>query len=272
MLETVKKLYPLDPIAASCLTFSIQRYGQNERSLFSFLAATGRGSLRDYEPTETLTYNLANVYDYVTYNFYTSLSSVNSDTMNWRAMQVAIERIESGIIPNNMVANCSKLVKTIGMLNLFCRRVRLDDAFIRTYAENALDIKNADKYIEKLVSNKIIRFASYKSQYILFEGTDIDIESELYKAAAIVPVPSVGVEDIAPYVKQKAMMAVSSYYKTGTPRFSQYLISNEPKTPETTDEIDGYINLIFPLSISFFYYVFHKMFIKWSIHNFNECN
>ena len=49
-LETAKKLYPLDPIAASCLTFSIQRYGQNERSLFSFLAATGRGSLRDYEP------------------------------------------------------------------------------------------------------------------------------------------------------------------------------------------------------------------------------
>ena len=27
-LETAKKLYPLDPIAASCLTFSIQRYGQ----------------------------------------------------------------------------------------------------------------------------------------------------------------------------------------------------------------------------------------------------
>ena len=247
-LETAKKLYPLDPIAASCLTSSIQRYGQNERSLFSFLAATGRDSLRNYEPTETLTYNLANVYDYVTYNFYTSLSSVNSDTMNWRAMQVAIERIESGVIPHNMISNSCKLVKTIGLLNLFCHRVKLDDAFIRIYATNALDIKNVDKYIEKLVSCKIIRFASYKSQYILFEGTDIDIEGELYKAATIVPIPSVDVEDIVPYVKQKAMMAVASYYKTGTPRYSQYVISNEPKTPETTDEIDGYINLIFPLS------------------------
>lgn len=247
-LETAKKLYPLDPISASCLTFAIQRYGQNERSLFSFLAATGRGSLKDYEPTETLTYNLANVYDYVTYNFYTSLSSVNSDTMNWRAMQVAIERVESGVIPNTMISNCCKLVKSIGLLNLFCKRVKLDDAFIRIYATNALDIKNADKCLEKLISCKIIRYASYKSQYILFEGTDIDIESELYKAATIVPVPSVGVEDIAPYVKQKAMMAVSSYYKTGTPRYSQYVISNEPKIPETTDEIDGYINLIFPLS------------------------
>ena len=116
-LETAKKLYPLDPISASCLTFAIQRYGQNERSLFSFLAATGKGSLKDYEPTETLTYNLANVYDYVTYNFYTSLASVNSDTMNWRAMQVAIERVESGVIPNAMIANCCKLVKTIGLLN-----------------------------------------------------------------------------------------------------------------------------------------------------------
>ena len=247
-LETAKKLYPLDPISATCLTYCIQRYGQNERSLFSFLAATGKGSLRDFEPTESQTYNLSYVYDYVTYNFYTSLSAVNSDTMNWRAMQVAIERVESGVIPNMMICNCCKLVKTIGLLNLLCRRVKLDDSFIKIYAANALGIKNSEKYIEKLVACKIIRYASYKSQYILFEGTDIDIESELYKASAIVPVPSVSVEDILPYVKQKAMMAVASYYKTGTPRFSQYLISNEPKTPEITDEIDGYINLIFPLS------------------------
>ena len=247
-LETAKKLYPLDPIAAACLTLSIQRYGQNERSLFSFLAATGKGSLKSFEPSETLTFSLTEVYDYVTYNFYTALTSVNSDTMNWRAMQVAIERVESGIIPNGLIANCCKLVKTIGMLNLFCRSIRLDDAFLRVYATKALDINNFDKCIDRLLVNKVIRFASYKSQYILFEGTDIDIESELYKAATIVPVPSIEVEDIIPYIKQKVMLAVSSYYMTGTPRYFQYVISNEPKTQDVSDEIDGYINLIFPLS------------------------
>ena len=36
-VKTSKMLYPLDAVAASCLTLAIQRYGQNERTLFSFL-------------------------------------------------------------------------------------------------------------------------------------------------------------------------------------------------------------------------------------------
>ena len=35
--ERMILLNPIDPLAASCLTLAIQKYGQNERSLFSFL-------------------------------------------------------------------------------------------------------------------------------------------------------------------------------------------------------------------------------------------
>ena len=57
--EIALKLYPLDPFAANCLTQSIQRYGQNERTLFSFLAAKGLGSLSEFEPKYNVTYNFA---------------------------------------------------------------------------------------------------------------------------------------------------------------------------------------------------------------------
>ncbi len=41
--------------------------------------------------------------------------------------------------------------------------------------------------IDLLNRHKIIRYAEYKSQYMLFEGTDVDIEGELLKASGVVP-------------------------------------------------------------------------------------
>ena len=132
------------------------------------------------------------------------------------------------------------------MLNLFYNGILVDIAFLEIYASKALGIKNPTSIIEKLTTNKIIRFAAYKSQFILFEGTDINIEDELYKAATIVPVPKLIAVEIAPYVK-KTVVASASYYKTGTPRYFQFVVSNEPYDVEPTGDEDGFVNLIFPL-------------------------
>ena len=244
--ETASKFYPLDPISSVCLTYSMQRYGQNERTLFSFLASKDRFSLSTFRPEENRTYNLADVHDYIIFNFFTFLSEANADSMDWRAIRIAIERIESGIVPSEMVDGCLAIVKSIGLLSLFCRNITIDNNLLSEYAIRALGIVNPASYIEKLTVLKIIRYASYKAQYILFEGTDIDIESELYKAASIVPTLSLTVENIGPYVHQKAILAQSAYYKKGTPRYFQYVITNVPYTTGPQGDVDGYINLIFP--------------------------
>lgn len=54
----------MDLFAAQALTMSIQRYGQNERTLFSFLEATGDGSLQSFGETPFSTFSLADIYDY----------------------------------------------------------------------------------------------------------------------------------------------------------------------------------------------------------------
>lgn len=245
--RTSKMLYPLDAISASCLTLAIQRYGQNERTLFSFLHDTTSNSINSFIPNDTTTYNLAVVYDYIIYNFYAVLAETNIDSTNWRAIRVAIERVESGIINKNNINDALKIVKTIGLLNLFYNGVIIDFVFLETYALKSLGIKNPRSIIEKLTANKIIRFAAYKSQFILFEGTDINIEDELYKAATIVPVPKLVATEIAPYIKRNVVVASASYYRTGTPRYFQFIVSNEPYDVEPTGDEDGFVNLIFPL-------------------------
>lgn len=246
--DTAKLLFPLDPISAVCLTLAIQKYGQNERSLFSFLSAQGEGSLKAFNAMPSLTYSVASVYDYLTYHFYSAINETNADSMGWRSLSVAIERIEATNLEISIIKDCLKLIKTIGIVNIFFNGVVLDNDFLRTYGENALGLNNINELIKILESQQVIRFAKYKSQYILFEGTNIDLENELYKAASIVPTPSLAIEEIAPYIKQKASIALASYYRTGTPRYFEYRGVNEPTILEPSGDIDGYIQLVFPLS------------------------
>lgn len=246
--KTAESLYPLDPMSAVCLTLAIQKYGQNERSLFSFLSTKGIGSINDFKAIPSTTYNVAMVYDYLTYHFYSAITETNADSMGWRSLSVAIERIEGSNLDGDIIRDCLKLIKTIGLINMFFNGIILDDDFLITYGDNALGLTNTQDLIKTLISHKIIRFAKYKSQYILFEGTNINLEDELYKAAAIVPTPNLSVEEIAPYISQKAAIASASYYKTGTPRYFEYRISNEPIIFEPAGDIDGFIHLVFPLS------------------------
>jgi hypothetical protein len=247
--ETAERLAPLDPISASCLTLAVQRYGQNERSLFSFLTAQGEDSISAFHGSPTQTYNVAKVFDYLKYHFYSALVETNTDSMGWRALNVAIERVENSTLPAPEITEALALIKTIGLLNIFYNGISLDLDFLSTYGSYALGIKDPKKVIDDLTTVKIIRYASYKAQYILFEGTNLDIESEIYKAAAVVPTPTLTVEEIAPYVQQKVVIASAHYYRTGTPRYFEFIVSNEPLNGEPiVGDIDGIINLVFPLS------------------------
>lgn len=250
-LETALKLYPLDPLAAECLTLAIQKYGQNERSLFSFLTAKGKLSVNTYETGKNKTYNLAAVYDYITYNFYSAISEVNLESTSWSAIKVALGRVESGIIEPHLIEDAIKLVKTIGMLNIFSpSESSLNKDSLCGYARYALNISEPEAVIAKLESLKIIRFAAYKSQYILFEGTDIDIESELIKATAIVPTPSLSIDELKDYIRPKVATAFAAYYKKGTPRYFEFCFLNEPEVKVPEGDIDGFCELIFPLESS----------------------
>lgn len=98
------------------MTQAIQRYGQNERSLFSFLNAKGASSLSEYKEGF---YGIANCYDYILQNFYSYLKDANADSMQWSSMQVALERVEGQAWETkNELLGAIKIVKTIGLLNL----------------------------------------------------------------------------------------------------------------------------------------------------------
>lgn len=245
--NTAQQLYPLDSFSAFAITAAIQRYGQNERSLFSFLAARGSNSLSEFRTKPKRTYNLANVYDYIVFNFYSYLRDANMDSMSWSSMQVSIERIESLLWGSAEQMNSAiKIVKSIGLLNLFGNAgFAMDPKQMAEYARLAMDVPDADDVIDKLQQFKIIRHAKYKHRLLLFEGTDVDLELEIKKAGSVVARPVSFVDDLRYFISNRISPVKAHYYHKGTPRYFEYEVREDAVDMTPKGDTDGYIELIF---------------------------
>lgn len=242
--NTACALAPLEPFAAYVLTQAIQRYGQNERSLFSFLNARGRNSLSEFTGK---VYQLQCCYDYIYYNFYSYLKDANADSMQWSSMQVAIERVEGQLWETKTdLVDAIKIVKTIGLLNLFGNAsFKMNREETAMYANTALEIENSIALLNKLEQFKIIRYASYKFRYILFDGTDVNIEDEIRKAGLVVSRPLNFVDEIRNYCFKKVAPVKACYFQKGTPRYFEYEVLGEGVDKTPVGDTDGFIQLIF---------------------------
>lgn len=244
---TARQLYPLDMFSAYSITSAITRYGQNERSLFTFLFSKGANSFLDYIPHNNSTFNLQNVYDYIVYSFYSYLKDANADSMSWSSMQVSIERVEGlDWESKNQMQDAIAIIKAIGLLNLYSiASFKLTQKQMAEYAYWAMNISNAELIINKLIQFKIIRYASYKQRLMLFQGTDMDLEAEIDKAGVVVSRPIVFIDDLNLFFNKRISPVKAHYYHRGTPRFFDYEILEEPLDIVPTGDTDGYIELIF---------------------------
>jgi len=247
-LNLAESLYPLDPLSGAILSLALQKYGQNERSLFTFLQSDEFLGINNYDDSTNPFYNLHCVYDYLIQNHHSFLSSkYNPHYVQWNALKKSLERIESGFEED--VNALKKITKVIGLLNIFATEgAVLDKKFLKTYTEISMGLENAEELMKKLMKKQIIRFRSYKNQYVLFEGTDFDIEHELHQASSKIDTVTDVVTPLRSYFKFPFLPAKRVYYETGTPRFFEFTLSEKPNTKAPQQPIDGIINLVFDTS------------------------
>ena len=239
------KLFPLDLLSACTLTLSLQRYGQNERSLFSFLESSDHTGLDSYNKSENPFYNLSCVYDYLIFNFYSYITSkYNPDFSSWTAIRSSIEEIERVIDVD--LEDYIKTVKVIGLLNIYAAKGSiLDLDFLSEYLETSCGINNSIKIINDLESRKIIRYRNHANKYILFEGTDLDIQTAIIEAGNKISEVSDITSLLSKHIQFDSVVAKQYYFKTGTPRRFDFIISDYPIHDTPEGQTDGYINLLF---------------------------
>lgn len=246
--KVAHNLFPLDIISAYILTVALQRYGQNERSLFSFLATSDDSGLGELTPSDgSPYYNLSNVYDYLIYNYYSYLNSGNNqDLVAWGGVKNALDKVERYFNDEKQILAYTKIVKTLGLLSIFAPKgsVLLDE-FLDAYSSYCLGIHNSAEIIQDLSNRKVIIKKIFSNRYHPLEGTDIDIHGEIRDAANRVNEITDIVSALGKYYTLPPTLAKMESYLSGTPRLFEYVISETPIQKVAEGEVDGYVNLIF---------------------------
>lgn len=241
----ISDLYPLDWLSIHVLVNSLQRYGQNERSLFTFLSDTSRYSITNFKKDF---YSVADVYDYLVNNLSSEIySKGNPHRGQWKVTFEALEKVELYYQNSNEDFEiATEVVKTISLVNLFSRSFgKFDRDFINSYFELTRG-KSVYHILDKLEKTGVIRFYRYSNKINFLEGTDIDIEYELLNVQSEVNHLFLLSEEVLKRISLPVFLAKRISIQTGTNRFFETQIINSSKELKGSEGvIDGFISLIF---------------------------
>ena len=167
--------FPLNPLVSLLIgPISRNRFGQNERSIFTFLNSGEPHGLIHFLRNNTIDkgtlYGLDNLFDYLQSNFEPSIL-VSPLGHQWSEAADAVRRSESS--DNRPVV---KLAKAIAMIDLFGKGLSIFASKDILY-DVLPDTKNEiDEYLGQLEEKKIIIFRKFKKAFVLFSGSDINLD------------------------------------------------------------------------------------------------
>ncbi len=173
--KVVAGCYPLHPLAAFVLPELCNRYGQHERTLFSFLTSPDSASAASYLSVTNVptrgplpSLGLEVIYDYFVASGALNLSTPRQST---RWTEIATRLRDSHGLTEPQV----RLAKAIALLNLVATT-----GTVRA-SKQVLTLVDADSAttLDELDSAGIVTYRDFADEYRIWHGTDIDIRSLL---------------------------------------------------------------------------------------------
>ena len=169
--EGIASCYPLHPLVALVLPELCSRYGQHERTLFSFLAGADPSSAASFLKAHELpergplpSVGLEAVYDYFVGGAAISNLAL-SQSSRWQQIATRLRDIH-GLSPRQM-----RLAKSIALLNLVST-----SGTIRASREVlALALPETDGDLAALEAGGVITYRAFADEYRIWQGTDLDI-------------------------------------------------------------------------------------------------
>jgi hypothetical protein len=209
---------PLHPYAVIVLCLiARQRFGQNERSLFSFLASNEPCGLQDYsrqniEDTPPY-YTLDRLYDYLQVNLARGIAAVEGIGQRWSDAEECVIRAEQIGETSVHVAKVIALTEVFGRAS---NLVATKDFIYRALPQ--FEEPDLQQSLDDLQSSSVIEFRNFKGGYALSLGSDIDLDAELAKLRSNMSLDDID-PDFAKIADLAPIVAKRHYHNTGTQRY-----------------------------------------------------
>ena len=208
--------WPLHPITACLLgPISRRRFGQNQRSLFSFLNSTEPLGFQDFlqVSSEGNLYAPDMLWDYLRVNLEPSIIA-SPDGHRWATAVDALERCHA-LRDDDLEV---RLLKVIALVDLFKERSGLvasrELLCLAISDRNQREIREA---LERLEDASLVIFRKFNNSYSIFEGSDFDIEhalDEAYETAG-----EIDFSTLTALAGLQPVIAKRHYHKTGAIRW-----------------------------------------------------
>ncbi len=218
LLDLAPSLYPLHPTVLPVLIRILRRFGQNERSLFSFLLSNEPFGLMAFASkplTEAEPYRLHHFYDYVRTNLGHRLAG-QSYRSHWNLIDSLVESFATEN-PEKV-----KVLKTVGILNLLDDNdlVSTEDAIVCALAgSDGDDQKTIRATLEKLRSGKRVLYDRGRARGLcLWPHTSVDLEKAYEEARRATVTTQRMASLIKDYLETRPIVARRHYIKTGNLR------------------------------------------------------
>lgn len=242
--DIAAQIYPLHPSVFPVVVGTFQRFGQNERSLFSFMLSNDPHGIQDFSLSKEInnSYRLYNLYDYIKINFGHKLHN-----QSYRSYWHVIDSLIDSFFGESELE--VKILKTIGIINL------LGDS--KFYATKEIIIKTLDgisEYSENLIEKALDKLCSLQrviynrgecSGYCLWPHTSVNLEIAYKKAQDEIGKIKYTSEHIKESLTLRPIVARRHYIQTGNLRFFdlKYCSTNELNNliESLDDSADGYI-------------------------------
>lgn len=175
-----RKMFPLHPLTSFLLPKVSTIYGQNERTLFTFLNDESSLGLKGFINNEDGFYYADSLIDY----FFTNIDlSYIEDIKEYTIYESSLKKIRSNIGASNhrLAQRIYKLV-LIWTITNSTGIIKINEKFL-SYALGA-NIEQIGVILEEMAFAKLLRFNTIESQWEMFEGSSLDINSEITKIKA----------------------------------------------------------------------------------------
>ena len=236
--EAADSLYPLHPSAVSTLCLATRRYGQNERSIFSFLQSLEPASFRQY--IHATRYNASSwyrtplVFDYLSATIPDNPGGVGSSRYT-----LALNALANTA---NMPEDHRNVLKTIALIAIL-EPVPGLQANTRMIAWSlGITKSRIQSILDDLAERNVIYRRPHRGDYGLWSSSSVDLSRWLDEARVKARLPG-RIEDISSLLTSaRPAVAHRHYHKTGTLRTFDVVLWSADKVPERT--ADGLILVV----------------------------
>lgn len=211
--------WPLHPITAALLgPMSRRRFGQNERSVFGFLASAEPGGFQDFIRTTQErsgdVFGPDRLWNYLRTNLEPAILA-SSDSHRWAQAVDAVERCE--VRGSHLHV---RLAKSIALIDMFRNGSGLaaDRITVGACVPDATKA-DIDRALGDLEKFSVAVFRKHLTAWTIYAGSDFDIDAAV--AGAVAQSNGLDLARLAKLAGLQPVLAKRHYYETGTLRWFQ---------------------------------------------------